>query len=121
MRATGRHIQVLDGSKAIAFSSDRNHKDLLGITTDDDAIFTVRMKFNKNEKYMTKYDENLHASPIMDLNVEDIRLFDHSYKNLSCLFNDNVDSPVKVLGSSKEPWEVKNYLSTVVQSGAYSN
>ena len=114
LRATGRHIQVLDGSKAIAFSSDRNHKDLLGIATDDDAIFTVRMKFNKNEKNMTKYDENLHASPIMDLNVEDIRLFDHSYKNLSCLFNDNVDSPVKILGSSKEPWEMKNYLSNFI-------
>ena len=104
LRATGRHIQVLDGSKAIAFSSDGNHKDLLGVATDDDKIFTVRVKFNKNKKYMS--DENL--SPI---NVEDIKLFDHSYQNLSCIFNENIETPVKILESSKEAWELRNYLN----------
>jgi len=84
------------------------------LTTKNGNECPERRKFKKNEKYMTKYDENLHASPIMDLNVEDIRLFDHSYKNLNCLFNDNVDSPVKILESSKEPWEVKNYLSNFI-------
>jgi len=38
---------------------------------------------------------------------------DHSYKNLSCLFNKNIDTPVKTQDFEKENWEDGSYLKTL--------
>jgi len=96
---TGKHVQILNNSKAIAFSSYPNDKDILGERNKRDD-FTVKLKFNKYK------DRNTDMSKI---SVVDVRLFEHTFKNLSCFFNEDLDSSVKATDSDRQRWEIGKY------------
>ena len=106
----GRHFQILNGSRNIAFSSYKNDKDLLGGNNDTSNVYNIEMKFNS---YKGDASRDFYGQRPININVKEVRLFDHSYKNLSCLFNENIDTPVKIQDFEKENWEVGSYLNTL--------
>ena len=90
----GRYLQVLNGNKAVAFSSHKSDKDLMNAvasTKNNTGSYpvTIRMKFNhrRNSTFIQSKNQTQILTPITPIEVTNVRLFTNTYKDPTSIHN----------------------------------